>query len=242
MNTTQPSTWDLLPPRDRLKLSIFRDAKHQGFKIPTAPQTKSSRYCLSQSQVKWSLCMGSTHKYRHWTQLTLARCPAHICRIVLSAGKTAAPWAGSCNFVCNALIFPSKALRKLFNEKVLGRTSICSQLDSLAKSEAHKAPLYFLSWYISESPQYSCFFLNEMEQSYSHQPSLSVLNVAATKLSLDNQELQFLLFVNFLSFLLVCPFWKSWILVCLFVAFYNHLKNYLGIYIRNLSRPFWGWQ
>lgn len=33
MNTTQPSTWDLLPPRDRLKLSIFRDAKHQGFKI-----------------------------------------------------------------------------------------------------------------------------------------------------------------------------------------------------------------
>lgn len=81
---------------------------------------------------------------------------------------------------------------------MLGRTSICSQLDSLAKSEAHKAPLYFLSWYISKSPQYSCFFLNEMEQSYSHQPSLSVLNVAATKLSLDNQELQFLLFVNFL--------------------------------------------
>lgn len=242
MNTTEPSRWDLLPPRDRLKLTIFRDAEHQGFKIPTTPQTKSSRYCSSQFQVKWSLCMGSAHKYRHRPQLTFARCTAHVCRIVLSAGKTAAPWAGSCSFVCNALIFPSKALRKLFNEKVLGRVSICSQLDSLAKSEAHKALLYFLSWYISKSPQYSCFLLNEMEQSYSHQSRLNVLNAAVTKLSLDNQELQFLLFVNFLSFLLVCPFWKSWILVCLFVAFYNHFKNYPGIYISNLLRPFWGWQ
>lgn len=46
-------------------------------------------------------------------------------------------------FSLQCSISPLKASRKLFNEKGLGRVSICSWLESLAKSEAHKPLLYF---------------------------------------------------------------------------------------------------
>lgn len=126
-----------------MKPSLSGNAKQQGFKAPKNTRTKCSRFCLISDPSQMVLVPGQTSQTQSLNSAWVCQAPSSRLQDGPKRREESGALSRNQQFSLQCSISPLKASRKLFNEKGLGRVSICSWLESLAKSEAHKPLLYF---------------------------------------------------------------------------------------------------